>query len=118
MFDTLYLDVDSWDLALDANGNIAIANAPYSIAQDVATSCRLWLGEFIYDITRGIPYEQYILGYMPPRNIFISWLANESLIVPSVSTATPVLSYNNNNRVVYGQIQITLTDGTTTNVNI
>ena len=118
MFDTLYLDVESWDLALDANANIAIANAPYSIAQDVATSCRLWLGEYIYDITRGVPYEEYILGYMPPRNIFLSWLATEALTVPSISTATPVLSYNNNNRVVYGQIQITLIDETTINVNL
>lgn len=118
MFDTIFLEPNNWDLALDVYGNIAVANAPYAVAQDVATSCRLWEGEYIYDITRGIPYEQYILGYMPPRNIFISWLANESLTVPNVSTATPVLAYNSGNREIYGQIQITLTDGTTTNVNI
>lgn len=118
MFDTLYLDPTSWDLVLDANGGIAMANAPYAAAQDVASSCRLWTGEYIYDITRGIPYEKYILGYMPPRNIFISWLTNESITVPDVSTATPVLAYNNGTRDIYGQIQVTLTDGTTANVNI
>lgn len=118
MLDTIFLDSNAWDLALDANGNIAVANAPYSAAQDVASACRLWLGEYIYDITKGIPYEEYILGYMPPRNLFISWLTTESFNVPNVSTATPVLSYNNSNRQVYGQIQLTLTDGTTTNVNI
>lgn len=118
MFDTIFLEPNSWDLALDVYGNIAVANAPYAAAQDVATSCRLWTGEYIYDISRGIPYEQYVLGYMPPRNIFISWLNTESLTVPDVSTATPVLAYNNGTRDIYGQIQITLTDGTAANVNI
>jgi hypothetical protein len=55
---------------------------------------------------------------MPPRNIFISWLNVESLTVPDVLTANPVLAYNNNAREIYGQIQLTLTDGTTTNVSI
>lgn len=118
MFDTIFLRPETWDLALDVNGNIAMANAPYAIAQDVASACRMWTGEYIYNISRGVPYDQYILGKMPPRNLFISWLTHESTTVPDVSTANPILAYNSTDRSIYGQIQITLTDGTTINVNI
>lgn len=34
---TLLLDQKSWDLTLDAAGNIAVAAEPYAIAQDVAS---------------------------------------------------------------------------------
>jgi hypothetical protein len=33
---SLLLDIDVWDLVLDANGDIALAQPPYSLAQDVA----------------------------------------------------------------------------------
>ena len=42
---TLYLDPQSWDLVLDAAGNIAMAKDPYAKAQDVASACRLFSGE-------------------------------------------------------------------------
>ena len=35
---SLLLDQAQWDIVLDVNGNIALASAPYSIAQDVALS--------------------------------------------------------------------------------
>lgn len=118
MLDTIYLDPVSWDFVLDAGGNIAMASAPYSIAQDVASACRMWLGEYIYDITRGIPYEEYILGKMPPRNLFVSWLNMESMTVPDVVTANPILAYNSIDRSIYGQIQTTISNGAILNVKI
>ena len=42
---TLYLDPQSWDLALDVAGNIALAKDPYAKAQDVASAARLFVGE-------------------------------------------------------------------------
>lgn len=118
MYSTIYLDPDSWDLALTIAGDIAVADAPYSIAQDVASSCRLWRGEYIYNTPRGIPYEESVLGQMPPRNIFASWLEREAKTVPSVLTATPILLYNAVDRSASGQIQIKLTDGTTSVIGI
>ena len=47
---TLLLDRTTWDLCLDANGNIAMATGPYAIAQDVASAVRLW-----HDTTKGVP---------------------------------------------------------------
>ena len=34
---TLFLNPATWDLMVDAEGNIAMAEAPYSTAQDVAS---------------------------------------------------------------------------------
>lgn len=114
--DTLYLLPDTWDLAIDASGNIAMATAPYAVAQDVASACRLWKGEALFDTTRGIPYKSAVLGYLPPQAQLTDWYKVESETVPEVASALPILQFNNRN--LTGQIQITLTDGETVNVAI
>jgi len=118
MFDTLYLDPDSWDLALEVNGNIALAGAPYSLAQDVASTCRLWEGEYIYDVTQGLPYEQSILGQLLPVNVLTEMYNKNATSVPDIATANTLLQYNKESRVLSGQINLTLTDGSTLNVNV
>jgi hypothetical protein len=118
MFDTLYLDVDSWDLTLDADANIAMASAPYAAAQDVASACRLWSGEYIYNTTRGIPYQDAILGQMVPVNVLTSLYNKEAQTVPDIATASTLLQYNRQSRALSGQIQLTLVDGSNLNVNV
>lgn len=118
MYSTIYLDPDSWDLALTVNGDIAIADAPYSLAQDVASTCRLWEGEYIYDITQGIPYETAVLGQLIPINVLTEIYNKNSVTVPDIATASTLLQYNRENRVLSGQINLTLTDGTNLNVNV
>jgi hypothetical protein len=118
MLDTIYLIPETWDLAVDAYGNIAMANAPYAVAQDVASACRLWQGEAIYDTTRGLPYADEILGQLPPSNILINWYKIESMTVPNVANSSIILQYDNSTRVLGGQIQLTLTDGTTNVINL
>mgnify|MGYP006278653787 CR=1 FL=1 len=118
MYDTIYLDPESWDFALDIDGNIALANAPYATAQDVASACRLWKGEAIYNTTRGIPYGESILGQMIPSNVLSGMYNTESLTVPDVATANSILYYNSANRKLTGQIQLTLANGTTNVINI
>ena len=63
---TLLLDVESWDVILDAASNIAIASEPYAVAQDVASAIKLFAGELWYDTTKGVPYFASILGKSPP----------------------------------------------------
>ena len=58
---SLLLDRGAWDLVLDAEGNIAVCEEPYSIAQDVACACRTFKGELIYDVNDGVPYFSEIL---------------------------------------------------------
>lgn len=57
MAKTLGLRNDTWDLYVDDYGNIATKDSNNEIAQDVASSVRVWLGECIFDVERGIPYN-------------------------------------------------------------
>lgn len=118
MYDTIFLNPDTWDLEIDASGNVAMANAPYAVAQDAASACRLWKNEAPYNTERGIPYEQSILGMLPTPQLLSNWYATECETVPNISNCTPVLQFTRSSRSLSGQLQLTLTDGTTANVNI
>lgn len=110
--DTLLLDLDMWDLVVDAAGNIAVASAPYSITQDVASACRTFLSEVYYDTTLGVPYSTQILGQAPSLSLLKSRLEAAALTVPGVATATCYIS-GITDRGVQGQVQITDTSGAT-----
>jgi len=112
---TLLLDQTAWDLVLDANGNIALAGAPYSIAQDVASAARTFLGECWYDTSLGLPYWQDILGKMPPLNYISQQMQTEAFTVPDVAQVQ-VNFTQFSNRTLAGQIQVIDTDGVANNV--
>lgn len=108
---TLLLNPQSWDLTLDASGNIAVAAEPYAIAQDVASACRLFIGELWFDTTQGVPYFQKILGLLPPVTLVKSLLEKAALTVPGVFGAVCVIT-TFTNREITGQIQVTTRSGT------
>lgn len=112
--DTLYLN-DDWDLTVTSTGDIAIANAPYAIAQDVASECKLWLGEARYDTTKGIPYETSILGRLPPPAKLMAWYKDAAEGVPGVAESKVILQYSN--RHLTGEIQCQLDDGEKISLN-
>jgi hypothetical protein len=112
---TLLLDQDAWDLVLDINGNIALAGAPYSIAQDVASAARTFLGECWYDNDLGVPYWQQILGELPPLQFVSQQYVNQALTIPNVVTGQ-VQFTDFQDRVLRGQILVVDTDGTTNTV--
>ncbi|WP_145536949.1 hypothetical protein [Yersinia alsatica] len=110
MQNTLLLDRTAWDLVLDANGDIAMASLPYSIAQDVASAIKTFIGECWYDTSQGVPYWQQILGEWPPISLVKSHLVSAAMSVPSVTSAEcVVVSFKN--RELTGQVQITDSDG-------
>jgi hypothetical protein len=113
---TLLLDNVAWDLVLDSNGNIALASPPYAVAQDVASACRLFLGELWYDTTQGVPYWQQFLGQNPTSSQVASALNSAALTVPGVVTANTVIT-SIAGREVSGQVQFETTDGQSTTVN-
>lgn len=114
--DTIYLDPDTWDMTVDSYGNWAVASSPYAVAQDVASECRLWLGEARYDKTKGIPYEPSVLGELPPPVKLISWYKQAAEGVPEVDKAEVILQYRD--RKLGGEIQCQLKDGTTQTLTI
>lgn len=115
--DTLLLTQDRWDLCLDAAGNIAVAARPYSLAQDVASAIRLFLGELWYDTTRGVPYFESVLGHTPPLSEFQALMVRAALTVPGVVAAQCVLA-SFENRTVTGQVVFVDDAGNTETVTV
>jgi len=115
---TFLLNLNTWDLCLDSLGNIAIASAPYSIAQDVATQISTFLGECWYDTTQGVPYWQQILGARPAASLIIAAIQEQALLVPDVATCEVTLESINAQRGITGQVVITDTDGNTTSLSL
>jgi hypothetical protein len=108
--DTLYLDPDAWDLALDASGNIAMASEPYSLAQDAASAVRTFQNEVYYDTTLGVPYFSELLNQMPPLSLLKSSLVTAAMTVPGVVSAQVFIS-GIADRVATGQVQVTDQNG-------
>lgn len=112
---TLLLATDTWDLVLDANGNIAMASEPYAIAQDVASAVKLFAAELWYDTSQGIPYFQNILGQRPQQQYIKAQIEKAALTVPGVSKARCLFA-SFVGRQLTGQIQIIDTTGASNNV--
>lgn len=107
---TLFLRPDTWDLALDTSGNIAIATDVYQQAQDVASAGRTFVGDLYYNKGAGIPYDSEILGKSGyPLSLYKMHLELAALSVEGVESAQALLS-STNNRNVSGAIIFTNTD--------
>ena len=106
MHTTLYLRLDSWDLAVDAAGNIATAATPYASAQDAASAIRTYAGEVYFDTTVGVPYLTEILGFAPSLPLVKSELQKAAETVPDVKSAKVFIA-SNEGRSLTGQVQVT-----------
>lgn len=106
MMDTLLLDRTTWDLLLDANGNIAMATAPYALAQDGSSAVRTFQGECYYDTTVGLPYLTQIFGKTPSLPLLRAQIEAEAETVPGTASAD-VFFTTFTNRLVMGQLQMT-----------
>lgn len=106
MASTILLDRTSWDLVLDASGNIAVAAEPYALAQDAASAIRTFLGECFWDTSIGVPYLTQILGRNPPLALLKQRFVEAALTVPGVASARCFISALND-RTLAGQIQVT-----------
>jgi len=113
---TLLLNPSTWDLTIDASGNIAVASDPYSLAQDAASAIKLFLGELWYDTAQGIDYWGQIIGYPPNVPLLKKKLADAAMTVPGVVSATVFIT-SIAGRTVTGQVQITDSSGNTTAAN-
>ena len=115
MYNSMALGIGPWDLCLDSSRNIAMVSPPYSLAQDVASAVRLFLGELWYDQTQGIPYWTKILGKLPPTALLIQYIVQQALTVSGVVSAQCLIN-SFNDRAVAGQIIFTDESGQSTTV--
>lgn len=105
---TLCLELQDWDLFQDAAHNIALAKAPYALAQDVSSAIRTVLGEVWYDTSLGIDYFGQVLGRLPPISLLKAFMVNAALTVPNVISATCIIeSFSLTTRELLGQVQFT-----------
>lgn len=112
---TLLLDRDTWGLCIDANGNVAIADEPYALAQDAASAIRCFQGEQWFNTQIGVPYFQQVLGKMPPLSLLKAFFEQAALTVPNVETARCyIASFDLSTRALTGQVQITDANGVVT----
>ena len=114
---TLLLDRTTWDLLLDASGNIAVASDVYAIAQDISSAVRVFLGECWYDTTQGMPYRQNILGRSQSVAAFQKQVEQVALTVTGVADAQCLVSGLTSSRQMTGAILFTTSSGTTGNVS-
>lgn len=112
---TLLLDPKTWDLMLDASGNIAMAQEPYAIAQDVASAIKLFQGELYFDTDKGMPYFDQILGQRPPLPFLRAKVEAAALTVPNVVSARATLTQYKN-RQLTGSVEVIDTTGQAHNV--
>jgi hypothetical protein len=113
---TLLLSPDGWDLMVSAGRDVAVAGEPYALAQDAASAIQLFKGEDYYDITRGIPYWETILGHWPPVRVMKAYFNAAALTVPNVTKAESFISSFLDRRPA-GQVQVTAANGTTAAVS-
>lgn len=110
-FDTLLLDSATWDLAVDAKGNIACATTPYAIAQTVSCAVRVFQEECWYNTALGLPYLGAVLGHRQSAALFRTDVEQAARATPGVASATCLLTGISPQRRLSGMVQLTTTDG-------
>lgn len=115
--DSLYLDPNTWDLTLTADGDIAIAKAPYSTAQSVANAIRLFEGELYYDTSKGVPYFDEVLG-KPHSYAFFKYRMEEAARRVNGVTDVNVSISSHNGRVIVGTVSFKDENNETYTVNL
>lgn len=110
---SLLLNPSTWDLTIDASGNIAAADDPYALAQNAACAIKLFQGEAWYNTIIGVPYFQQIFSRTPNIPLMKAKLIAAALSVPGVASATVFIT-SITDRGVRGQVQVTGSNGTTT----
>lgn len=114
---SLYLNPDTWDIALDGRGNIATVGAPYACAQDVATACSAFRGECIYQTGIGVPYNEQILGHNPGTGSVQTWLETEAMRLPHIADASATIVTGDKRRAE-GVIVVIDQNGITSTINL
>lgn len=109
---TFALD-ENHDIFLDEQGNIAMLEGQAQIAQDVATSCLVDLGEAEFDTERGVPYNQ-ILGEPADMSLLQEYIDREAKRCDSDVLGATIINDrldNENDRRLSFEIMVSTTEG-------
>lgn len=101
---------DSWDLEINSEGNFAIKEGQEQIAQDVATSVKMYRGEYVFDVNRGVPYET-VLGERLNQSLIQEYMNIEAKRINDVLNTTVIFNQLDNSRTLDYDILISTTEG-------
>ena len=105
-----------WDIQLDPSGNIKLCDGAYAVAQEVANKVRLFTNDAYYEPNKGIPHFVVDLGQRPMESVVRSRIKQAALSVTQVASVK-IFEIAVENRVLTGRIELTLKNGTITDVN-
>lgn len=101
---------DSLDLEIDSEGNFATKEGQEQIAQDVSTSVKMYRGEYVFDVNRGVPYEN-ILGERLNQSLIQEYMNIEAKRINDVLNTTVIFNELDNSRTLDYDILISTTNG-------
>ena len=115
---SLKLIKDSWDIQLDENGLLLLADTDYSVAQNVATAVRLFTNDAYFDTETGIPHFQITYIRNPNLSVIRSRIKQTAEAVEGVLKATVILYPVTEKGVLSGVINLTLTNNVNAEVTL
>lgn len=89
------------DIYLDGQGNISLSFDLQAVLQGCSQAAQTLLGECIYNINLGVPYEQALWVGVPNFAQFNAALRRALLLVPGVIEVVSLITSQNNNTYVY-----------------
>jgi hypothetical protein len=87
---TLKLEPQTWDLACDGSGRIAVAAGAAATAQNVANEARLFTEDAYFCRDKGLPHFAASLGSGAAASLLRSYLRDAALKVPDVAEVQSV----------------------------
>lgn len=110
----------NWDIYADANGNIAMSDKAYAIAQNSANAVRLFTNDAYFDRRKGIPHFGIELGHKeaPARSTLNNRIRKAVQAVEGVTGTEVELKYDETGRVYGGEIYITTEDSSTVKIEL
>lgn len=112
----LLLDHDLWDLCVNANGQIAICEEPYALAQRAANEIKLFIGEGWYDTNQGLPHFNQELGRPLNMAAVKIMIENAALGVEGIIQATAYPAIDRKTRKLTGSVLLKSQSGEAINV--
>lgn len=103
---------NKWDISLDSAGNFAWTSGKYAVAQNVACACRAFTEDMYFNQEDGIPHFYTDISNSRQVNpaLLAYYMEREALKFPEVNSAKlGDLSFEN--RVMHGNLQLTLESG-------
>ena len=107
MIKSLLLNNESWDIGVDGSGNIAGATGKYRVAQDVASSIRLFTNDAYFNTAQGMPYWLCTLALPLQEALTRAHMRENALRVPNVTGVRSVTFESLDNRVLRGDVLVT-----------